>query len=65
MQRKAQDLYLSLQTRTGHGGGERVKKKKDKQCTLLTEEEGLMHNTDWADAAAGTRDQMTAEIGLS
>lgn len=42
-----------------------LKKKKDKQCTLLTEEEGLMHNTDWADAAAGTRDQMTAEIGLS
>lgn len=24
-----------------------------------------MHNTEWADAAAGTRDQMTGEIGLS
>lgn len=39
--------------------------KKKQPCTLLNEKEGLMHNTEWADAAAGTRDQMTGEIGLS
>lgn len=57
----------SLQTRTENGGGERVKNKNktQQQSTLLNEGEWLMHNTESADAAAGTGDQMTGERGLS
>lgn len=56
-------VWRSAQKRTEHKGVERVKKKRQ-PCSLLNEEAGLMHNTEWTDAAAGRRDQMTREIGL-